>query len=113
MIQVKTKEELKKAVETRIQGAFRISSYEWGITYQALLAAAQVTGEEKYSDYVRKCFDFIAEMAPHFREQEKCEDAQMEQILHPRALDDCGTMCIFKIMFGQNDMRLSAYRTAH
>ncbi len=75
------------------RGAFRMSSYEWGITYQALLAAAQETGDNKYSDYVKKCFDFIAEMAPKFRDQEPCQDAQMEQILHPRALDDCGTMC--------------------
>ena len=75
------------------RGAFRIGSYEWGITYQALLAAAKVTGDQKYSDYVKTRFDFICEVAPKFREQEKCEDAQMEQILHPRALDDCGTMC--------------------
>ena len=75
------------------RGAFRIGSYEWGITYQALLAAAKVTGDQKYSDYVKTRFDFIAEVAPKFRGQEECEDAQMEQILHPRALDDCGTMC--------------------
>ena len=75
------------------RGAFRIGSYEWGITYQALLAAAQVTGEEKYSDYVKTRFQFIAEVAPNFKDQEECQDAQMEQILHPRALDDCGTMC--------------------
>lgn len=75
------------------RGAFRMSSYEWGITYQALLAAAKETGDDKYSNYVKKCFDFIAEMAPKFRDQEPCQDAQMEQILHPRALDDCGTMC--------------------
>lgn len=75
------------------RGAFRIGSYEWGITYQALLVAAEVTGDQKYSDYVRTRFDFIAEVAPRFREQEECQDAQMEQILHPRALDDCGTMC--------------------
>lgn len=75
------------------RGAFRIGSYEWGITYQALLAATEVTGDQKYSDYVKTRFDFISEVAPNFRDQEKCEDAQMEQILHPRALDDCGTMC--------------------
>lgn len=75
------------------RGAFRIGSYEWGITYQALLAAAEVTGDAKYKDYVKTRFDFICEVAPKFREQEKCQDGQMEQILHPRALDDCGTMC--------------------
>ncbi|MBP1530547.1 MAG: glycoside hydrolase family 88 protein [Bacteroidaceae bacterium] len=81
------------------RGAFRIGSYEWGITYQALLAAAEVTGEQKYSDYVKTRFDFIAEVAPKFSGQEKCEDAQMEQILHPRALDDCGTMCTAMMKF--------------
>ena len=75
------------------RGAFRIGSYEWGVTYQALLTAAKVTGEQQYSDYVAKRFLFIGEVAPRFREQEECQDAQMEQILHPRALDDCGTMC--------------------
>lgn len=75
------------------RGAFRIGSYEWGITYQALMAAAKVTGEKQYSDYAAKRFQFIREVAPHFRAQEECQDAQMEQILHPRALDDCGTMC--------------------
>ena len=75
------------------RGAFRIGSYEWGITYQALLAAAEVTGDQKYSDYVKTRFQFIAEVVPKFREQQECSDAQMEQILHPRALDDCGTMC--------------------
>lgn len=75
------------------RGAFRIGSYEWGITYQALLAAAEVTGDQRYSDYVKTRFDFIAEVAPKFKEQDECQDAQMEQILHPRALDDCGTMC--------------------
>ena len=81
------------------RGAFRIGSYEWGITYQALLAAAEVTGEQKCSDYVKTRFDFIAEVAPKFSGQEKCEDAQMEQILHPRALDDCGTMCTAMMKF--------------
>ncbi len=82
-----------KADGTLERGAFRIGSYEWGITYQALLAAAKVTGDEKYSDYVKTRFEFIAEVAPKFRGQAECQDAQMEQILHPRALDDCGTMC--------------------
>ncbi len=81
------------------RGAFRIGSYEWGITYQALLAAAEVTGDQKYCDYVKTRFDFIAEVAPQFREQEPCQDAQMEQILHPRALDDCGTMCTAMMKF--------------
>lgn len=79
------------------KGAFRIGSYEWGITYQALLDAAEATGEEKYKDYVKRQFDLLAQAVPAFQkrdsDKEEIADAQMEQIIHPRALDDCGTMC--------------------
>lgn len=75
------------------RGAFRIGSYEWGITYQALLAASQVTGDSKYADYVQKRFQFVREQYPRFRKMKEIHDGQMEQILNPRALDDCGTMC--------------------
>ena len=78
------------------RGAFRIGSYEWGVTYQALLDAAEVTGDARYKDYVVRRFKFLAEVAPGFRklyEQYKDTDAQMEQILHPKALDDAGAMC--------------------
>ena len=75
---------------------FRIGSYEWGVTYQALLDASEVTGDARYKDYVVRRFRFLAEVAPGFRklyEQYKDTDAQMEQILHPKALDDAGAMC--------------------
>lgn len=79
------------------KGAFRIGSYEWGITYQALLVAAQATGEQKYQDYVQKQFQMLTKAVPAFQQRdngkEDIADAQMEQIIHPRALDDCGTMC--------------------
>lgn len=75
------------------RGAFRIGSYEWGITYQALLRAYEVTGDAQYRDYVTSRFDFLRKVYPAFRKQVEVKDAQMEQILNPRALDDCGTMC--------------------
>lgn len=75
------------------RGAFRIGSYEWGITYQALLDAARITGDTRYSDYVTKRFSFLREVYPKFSKLKDVKDAQMEQILNPRALDDCGTMC--------------------
>ena len=33
-----------------LSGAFRLTSYEWGVTYSAMLAAAEATGDVKYSD---------------------------------------------------------------
>ena len=78
------------------RGAFRIGSYEWGVTYQALLDAADATGDTKYKDYVTRRFVFLSQVAPGFRrlyDEYQETDAQMEQILHPRALDDAGAMC--------------------
>lgn len=79
------------------QGSFRVGSYEWGITYQALLAATDATGDRRYEEYVLNKFRLIAESATALQNQDtanvKVEEAQLEQIMHPRALDDCGTMC--------------------
>lgn len=79
------------------RGAFRIGSYEWGITYQALLDAAEATGDKRYADYVVRRFNLLRDAYPAFKKRDAKKtdiaDAQMEQIIHPRALDDCGTMC--------------------
>ncbi len=74
------------------RGAFRIGSYEWGITYKALWDAARLTGRQDYADYVTSHLKFIAEMFPRFKKKKEIRDLQMEQICNPRALDDCGTM---------------------
>lgn len=75
------------------RGAFRLGSYEWGITYQALLDAAKATGDKRYEDYVTQHFEFIKKQYPIFRKKKEIKDGQMEQIVNPKALDDCGTMC--------------------
>jgi rhamnogalacturonan endolyase len=78
------------------RGAFRLTSYEWGVTYSAMMAAAEATGDAAYSNYVKDRFRFLAEVAPHFRkllEKNESIDPQMRQILEPRALDDAGAVC--------------------
>lgn len=50
------------------RGAFRLASYEWGVTYSAMLAAAEATGDADYKKYVTDRFNFLAEVAPRFRE---------------------------------------------
>lgn len=40
------------------RGAFRLASYEWGVTYSALIAAAETTGDKRYTDYVQNRFRF-------------------------------------------------------
>lgn len=78
------------------RGTFRLASYEWGVTYSALLAAADITGDETYRQYVHDRFTFLAEVAPHFKrvyETFGTADPQMLQILTPHALDDAGAVC--------------------
>lgn len=75
------------------RGAFRLTSYEWGITYQALMVAAETTGDKKYEDYVTKRFQFLKQQYPKFVKLGKFEDGQMAPVVRPKALDDCGTMC--------------------
>ena len=48
------------------RGAFRLASYDWGVTYSALIAAAETTGDQRYADYVQNRFRFLAYVAPHF-----------------------------------------------
>lgn len=91
------------------RGTFRLASYEWGVTYSAMIAAAEATGDKAYMDYVTTRFKFLAEVAPYFRKvMEKGGelDGQMRQILNPRALDDAGAVCAAMIKAYMKDKSL-------
>ncbi len=78
------------------KGLFRLASYEWGVTYAAMLAAGQSTGDKAYTDYTMNRFRFLAEVAPDFKRLMNdygVIDPQMKQLLTPHALDDAGAMC--------------------
>lgn len=80
------------------KGDFRLVSYEWGVTYGAMLAAAKATGDKRFSDYAEKRLKFIADAVPYFKKtQDAHEDwgtkGPLKGLLHPHALDDCGAMC--------------------
>lgn len=91
------------------RGAFRLASYEWGVTYSAMLAAAEITGDEQYKKYVYDRFNFLAEVAPHFKkvyEKYGTTDSQMLQILTPHALDDAGAVCAAMMKAQMKDKEL-------
>jgi len=78
------------------RGDFRLTSYEWGVTYSGMIEVARATDDRKYQDYVSKRFRFLSEMVPCFSKLVKeynVVDGQMRQVLQPRALDDAGSMC--------------------
>ncbi len=86
------------------RGAFRLASYEWGVTYSGMLEAAAATGDQRYMDYVSKRFNMFVEIGPHFKrimDDYGVIDPQMKQMLTPHALDDAGAVCASMIKFAQ------------
>jgi len=78
------------------QGGFRLTSYEWGVTYSAVLAAYEATGDEAYHDYVARRHQLLADIVPAFRrlhEQGKKIDGNIRRVIDPHALDDAGAVC--------------------
>ena len=74
---------------------FRITSYEWGVTYQGMLLAAEVTGDKRYAQYVTERLRFLSDIAPYFRKLDASVklDPQIQKMIHPAKLDDAGAMC--------------------
>ena len=72
-------------------GTYRLTSYEWGVMYNALLDAANTTGDKRYSDYVTNRIRFLATEADKYTGNLE-EDGQMRQVKKPITLDDAGAM---------------------
>ncbi len=78
------------------RGDFRLTSYEWGVTYSAMIRAGELTGDNRYTRYAIDRMSFLAEQAPRFikmKERGENIDPLMEQVVSPDALDDCGAIC--------------------
>lgn len=91
------------------RGTFRLASYEWGVTYMALLDAARILKDKKYSDYVSDRIGYLAKATPRFRElfdRVGRTDGQMRQIVAPVTLDDAGAMSCAVMLAAMNDSTL-------
>ena len=78
------------------QGGFRLTSYEWGVTYSGVLSAYEATGDAAYRDYVVKRHRLLADIAPVFRQLHrdgKQIDGNVRRVVDPHALDDAGAVC--------------------
>ncbi|HEU5078893.1 MAG TPA: glycoside hydrolase family 88 protein [Opitutaceae bacterium] len=79
---------------------FRVVSYEWGVTYSGMLAAAAATGDKRYTHFVDERLTAIAAVAAKWKDQPLPErnfrdggrSYQIRSVLKPSALDDCGAM---------------------
>jgi rhamnogalacturonyl hydrolase YesR len=75
------------------RGAFRLASYEWGVTYAGMLRAGETTGDKRYTEYTTRRLTFLQQAAPYFQKANITREPQLRQMLDPRALDDAGAMC--------------------
>jgi rhamnogalacturonyl hydrolase YesR len=80
------------------QADFRITSYEWGVTYSAMLWAGEMTGDTKYTNYVKDRFNFFANWIPSVRKLKAAgvytnNNYPLHQPVDPKALDDAGAVC--------------------
>lgn len=90
--------DFSKPVEDAIlkPGDFRMTSYEWGVTYSGMLQIASVTNDRRYNDYVSTRFKFLDEIIPYFQlygKQYPSVANPLRHVLEPKALDDAGSMC--------------------
>jgi unsaturated rhamnogalacturonyl hydrolase len=80
------------------QGDFRITSYEWGVTYSAMLWAGAITGDKRYTNYTKERFDFLANWIPAVKKLKATgaypnNNFPLKQPIEPKALDDAGAVC--------------------
>jgi unsaturated rhamnogalacturonyl hydrolase len=78
------------------QGDFRLTSYEWGVTYSGMLAATEATGDPKFANYTKQRVQFIADAVPAFKslyQKYPLATNPLRQPVAPHALDDAGAVC--------------------
>jgi unsaturated rhamnogalacturonyl hydrolase len=88
-------------------GAFRLTSYEWGVTYAGMLLASKATGEKYFADYTNKRIQLIADIAANYDEK-NIKDKDMLKTLHPEALDFAGALCAAFIKAKKEGLKANA-----
>jgi rhamnogalacturonyl hydrolase YesR len=78
-------------------GDFRLTSYEWGVTYTGMLAAGAATGDRRYTEYAIKRHQLLSMLTktylPGVTAGREHAAAPIKSFLNPHALDDAGALC--------------------
>ncbi|MGE9314079.1 glycoside hydrolase family 88/105 protein [Niabella sp. CJ426] len=90
--------ELSKADEHSVlkKGDFRLTSYEWGVTYTGMLEASAATGDKRYAQYSIDRINFLGNVVKYYKAlQAKQADVTtpVRSVMQPHALDDAGSLC--------------------
>lgn len=78
------------------KGDFRLTSYEWGVTYAGMLLASKSTGDAKYKKYTFDRLTFLSDLFPtsqSFQLENPDAEFPLRSMVSPHALDDAGALC--------------------
>jgi rhamnogalacturonyl hydrolase YesR len=95
-----------------LTGNFRLTSYEWGVTYSSMIETFESTGDMRFFNYVLERLGFIDKISPYFKQNagntEKL-DPQIRKVLFPASLDDSGAICaaIAKLQIKDKNLNFS------
>jgi len=89
--------DLEKANSNSIfkPGDYRLTSYEWGVTYTGMLEVAAATGDKKYRNYTINRINFLADVVATYQNYLKTNKGALtpvRSIIDPHALDDAGAI---------------------
>lgn len=77
-------------------GDFRLTSYEWGVTYTGMLEAGAATGDKKYTQYTTDRVKFLSEVVAgykaNFLKTSPKATTPVRSVVEPHALDDAGSV---------------------
>jgi rhamnogalacturonyl hydrolase YesR len=98
--------------------SFLLTSYEWGVTYSGMIHVAAATGDPRYRAYVDERLNAIATIAAHLQQQPPPSSdlprrelvLALVPVLHPRTLDDSGSMAAAMIEAARAGIRPNELR---
>lgn len=77
-------------------GDFRLTSYEWGVTYAGMLAVGKATNDKKFSNYTTDRLGLIGSSYKGFKmlyDKNYQKNNPLRSVIDPKALDDAGSIC--------------------
>ena len=95
-------------------GKFRLTSYECGVTYAAMVRASEVTGDASFCNFASSRLSLVSGLASKYKEEKGKKpdyDPQLRSVLHPAALDDAGAMAAALIRLQLTGQKNPAYDT--
>jgi unsaturated rhamnogalacturonyl hydrolase len=80
-------------------GDFRLTSYEWGVTYAGMLHVGEIMSDKSFIEYAAKRLKLISDFALFYiNKKAKVEKkSPIYSVVHPDALDDAGALCFSMI----------------